>query len=119
MSIVDVSPGRTAQLVDVVQGRSAAAPTAWTRGRPSAWRERIAWGCLDLSGPHRKAFDDALPNTAQVADPFHVVKVANGKLDECRRRVQNETLRHRGHKSDPLFRARRRPVQGVTTTPEV
>ena len=29
------------------------------------------------------------------------------KLDECRRRVQNETLGHRGRKHDPLYRARR------------
>jgi len=106
-SIVDVSPGRTAQLVDVVEGRTAAAPTAWTRSRRLLWRERIAWGCLDLSGPYRKAYDDALPNTAQVAEPFHVVKVANGKLDECRRRTQNDTLGHREPKSDPLYRVRR------------
>jgi hypothetical protein len=32
---------------------------------------------------------------------------ANGKLDECRRRVQNETLGHRGRKDDPLYRCRR------------
>src|SRR5690606_426620 len=31
----------------------------------------------------------------------------HSKLDECRRRVQNETLGHRGHKEDPLYRARR------------
>ena len=42
-----------------------------------------------------------------VADPFHVTKLANTKLDECRRRVQNETLGHRGRKSDPLYRCRR------------
>jgi transposase len=29
------------------------------------------------------------------------------KLDECRRRVQNTTLGHRGRKPDPLYRARR------------
>src|SRR5579862_8651135 len=33
--------------------------------------------------------------------------LANSKLDECRRRVQNQTLGHRGRKSDPLYRARR------------
>ena len=33
--------------------------------------------------------------------------VANTALDECRRRVQNETLGHRGRKPDPLYRARR------------
>ena len=48
-----------------------------------------------------------LPDAVQVADPFHLVKLANPKLDECRRRVQNETLGHRGHKDDPLYRCRR------------
>ena len=33
--------------------------------------------------------------------------LANSKLDECRRRVQNETLGHRGRKDDPLYRIRR------------
>ena len=62
---------------------------------------------LDLSGPYRSAFDTALPHARQVADPFHVVKLANGALDEVRRRVQNQTLGHRGHKDDPLYRARK------------
>ena len=35
------------------------------------------------------------------------MKLANSKLDECRRRVQNDTLGHRGRKHDPLYRARR------------
>jgi transposase len=48
-----------------------------------------------------------VPDAIQVADPFHVVKLANTKLDECRRRVQNETMGHRGHKTDPLYRCRR------------
>ena len=33
--------------------------------------------------------------------------LANSKLDECRRRVQNQTMGHRGHKTDPLYRCRR------------
>jgi len=33
-------------------------------------------------------------------------------LDEVRRRVQQRTLGHRGHKSDPLYRARRRLLAG-------
>ncbi len=48
-----------------------------------------------------------LPDATQVADPFHVVKLANTALDECRRRVQNDTLGHRGRKDDPLYRCRR------------
>ena len=33
--------------------------------------------------------------------------VGKGGLDEVRRRVQNQTLGHRGHKHDPLYRARK------------
>ena len=105
-SIVDVSPGHT-QLLDVVAGRSATGPSRWLEGRPDAWREAIRFGVLDLSGPYRKTFDDTLPDATQVADPFHVIRLANTKLDECRRRVQNETLGHRGRKDDALYRARR------------
>jgi hypothetical protein len=36
-----------------------------------------------------------------------VAFLANAKLDECRRRVQNETLGHRGRMDDPLYRSRR------------
>jgi transposase len=35
------------------------------------------------------------------------VKLANSKLDEVRRRVQQETLGHRGHKADLLYWCRR------------
>ena len=75
--------------------------------RDEQWRAAIRYGVLDLSGPYRKAFDDSLPDAMQVADPFHVVKLANPQVDECRRRVQNETVGHRGRKDDPLYRSRR------------
>jgi transposase len=55
-------------------------------------------------------FETMLPDAVQVADPYHVVALANHALDECRRRVQNETLGHRDRKNDPLYRARRRLV---------
>lgn len=103
-SIVDVRAGH---LLDVVEGRNATAPCAWLAERGTAWCDRIKVGTLDLSGPYRKVFDTMLPDALQVADPFHLVKLANSKLDECRRRVQNETLGHRGHKHDPLYRSRR------------
>jgi transposase len=105
-SIVDVTPGHT-QLLDIVAGRSATGLSVWLEGRQAAWRQTIRWGVLDLSGPYRKTFDDTLPDATQVADPFHLIKLANTKLDECRRRVQNDTLGHRGRKDDPMYRARR------------
>ena len=103
-SIVDVASG---QLLDVIEGRSAAGLCAWLAAMPAAWRDAICWAVLDLSGPWRLAFDTMLPDAGQVADPFHLVKLANERLDEVRRRVQNETLGHRGRKDDPLYRSRR------------
>ncbi|MBK9178730.1 MAG: ISL3 family transposase [Acidimicrobiales bacterium] len=102
--IVDVGSG---QLLDVVAGRSSSGPCAWLAERPDAWLDGVRWGAMDLSGPYRKVFDTMFPDATQVADPFHVVKLANTKLDECRRRVQNETMGHRGRKDDPLYRSRR------------
>ena len=86
--IVDVSEGR---LLDVVEGRSAVGPTTWLAARVEQWCSQIKWATLDLSGPYRKVFDTMLPDAVQVADPFHVIKLANTKVDETRRRVQNET----------------------------
>ena len=102
--LVDVGAG---QLLDVVPGRSGAEPMAWLGAQTEAFRERIEYGTLDLSGPYRRVFETMVPGATLVADPFHVTKLANTKLDECRRRVQNETLGHRGRKSDPLYRCRR------------
>lgn len=104
-SIVDVT--RPAQLLDVVEGRTAKAPSNWLEDRPEAWRAAICWGVIDLSGPYRKTFSDSLPGVALVADPFHVVKLANTRLDDVRRRTQQETLGHRGHRDDPLYRSRK------------
>lgn len=103
-SIVDVDRG---QLLDVIGGRSAAGACEWMAARDRAWLDAIRFAVLDLSGPWRLAFDTMLPDATQIADPFHLVKLANQRVDECRRRVQNETLGHRGRKDDPLYRCRR------------
>ena len=103
-SVVDVG-GR--QLIDIVPGRTAESAAAGFRSQPAEWRDGIRWAVLDMSGPYRTAYDRVLPNALQVADPFHVIRLANQRLDEVRRRVQNETLGHRGRKEDPLYRIRR------------
>ena len=41
-----------------------------------------------------------------------MVKLANERLDDVRRRVQQETLGHRGRKDDPLYRSRRLLTKG-------
>lgn len=107
-SVVDGgSKGHETRLIEVIEGRTAKAASSWIDEQPAEWRDAIRWGTLDMSGPYRKAFNDSLSHVTQVADPFHIVKHANSKIDECRRRVQNDTLGHRGRKDDPLYRCRR------------
>ena len=89
------------------QPRTTKAPSAWLQTQETSWKEQIRYGTLDLCGTFKAVFDKELPHITQVADPFHVIKLANSKLDECRRRVQNATVGHRGRKSDPLYRCRR------------
>ena len=103
-TIVDVRRGI---LLDIVAGRSAAGAKNWIGRRTPQWRKRIRWAVMDLSGPYRKAFGDAVPHATQIADPFHVVKLANSAIDDVRRRVQNETTGGRGTKHDHLYRTRR------------
>jgi transposase len=53
-----------------------------------------------------------LPEARLVVDHFHVIRLANAALDKVRRRTQQTSLGHRGHKADPLYRIRRRPLAG-------
>jgi transposase len=95
-------------VVDVVEERDTASVGEWFTKQPKKWCAAITHATLDLSGTYRAMLDRYLAHAIQVADPFHVVRVANTALDDCRRRVQNETLGHRGRKDDPLYRSRRR-----------
>ena len=98
-SIVDVQRG---QLLDLVPGRGGTAPREWLMSMSAQWRDGVAFATLDLSGAYKAVLDACLPSTTQVADPFHVIKLANERIDQCRRRIQNEVLGHRGRKADPL-----------------
>lgn len=85
----------------------AASTCAWFTERPAAWCQTIKWATLELSGPYRAVYNTILPHAVQIADPFHVVKLANFVLDGIRRGVQNDTSGHRGRKTDPLYRIRK------------
>ena len=52
------------------------------------------------------AIRDELEDATAVLDAFHVVRLGLQAMEECRRRVQQELLGHRGRKHDPLYRIR-------------
>jgi hypothetical protein len=67
---------------------------------------------IDPYQPYATAIATGLPDARLVVDHFHVIRLANAALDEVRRRVQQTSLGHRGHKPDPLYRIRRRLLTG-------
>jgi transposase len=94
-------------VIDVIQGRQGPDLDRWLTAQPEAWRQGVQVTVTDLHEPFRAALAARLPNATAVADPFHVVGDGIRVVDRCRRRVQRDTLGHRGHKHDPLYRARK------------
>lgn len=100
------------QIIDILPTRDFVDVAGWIDKQPRAWKERIRFGSLDMSNTYAAVFSVTLPRADQVVDSFHCVQLANRQLDAVRRRVQNDTLGHRGRKDDPLYRARRVLVSG-------
>lgn len=94
-------------VVDVIEGRGGPELERWLAAQSSTWRDAVTATVTDLHEPFRKALARHLQNATAVADPFHVVGVANRVVDRTRRRVQQDTLGHRGRKADPLYRIRK------------
>ena len=114
--IVDLDRG---QLVDVIPARSASAVEAWLAAKPTRWAEGIRHAVIDPYQPYANALANEIPNAKLVVDHFHIIRLANAALDDIRRRVQHDTLGHRGRKGDPLYRIRRRLLAGhEKLTPE-
>lgn len=107
--VVNLDTGDT---IDVLEGRSRNAVATWLESKPQAWRDGIDHVVIDPHQPYAAAVRRWLPDAKIVVDHFHLIRLANQVLDEVRRRVQQDTLGHRGHRDDPLYRIRRRLLCG-------
>jgi hypothetical protein len=117
--VIDLTPVRTgigpARLLDMVQ----IAPRRCSRlgsnsrhrgcGTGSGW---WPWRVYRVQDPRRR--DPPIRGRADEPilcrrrdNAFHVVRLAGGALDRCRRRVQQDLHEYRGQAKDPLYRARR------------
>lgn len=109
--IIDLTPVRDgtgpARLLDMVEGRSKKVFKTWLDERDQAWRDGIQVVAMDGFSGFKTATTEELPEAVSVMDPFHVVQLAGEAMDDCRRRVQQQTCGHRGRKGDPLYSARR------------
>jgi transposase len=99
-------------LIDLVEGNGAAELRRWTANAHPQWLRGIEVVATDLAESFRAGLSPHLDHATRVADPFHVVRAGNRCLDKVRRRVQNQTLGHRGRKGDPLYRIRKLLLAG-------
>lgn len=101
------------RMIDLVRGHSARDLRRWCMGQDENWLRGVKVVAMDLAESYRSGIDPHLAHARTVADPFHVVRVGNRAVDMVRRRVQNETLGHRGRKDDPLYRIRKLLLSGA------
>jgi transposase len=92
-AVVDIAAPK---VLDLFEGRSSPSLDRWLSGQPQAWKDDIEVTVCDLHEPFRAALSRQLGHATQVADPFHVVAVGTRAVDQVRRRIQQETLGHRG-----------------------
>ena len=105
--MVDLTPNAnghaTTRLLDLVPGRSGKAYQDWLDARGQSFRSGVTVATLDPFHGYKNAIDERLEDARAVLDAFHVVKLANQAVDDVRRRVQQDTLGHRGRKGDLLY----------------
>jgi transposase len=101
------------KVIDLVEGNAAADLRRWCGTQDPAWLGGVRVVATDLAESYRAGTSPHLDHATRVADTFHVVRVANRCADKVRRRVQNETLGHRGRKHDPLYRIRKLLLKGT------
>ncbi len=109
---VDLRRGR---FLDIVAGRSARAVHEWLAAMDPEWLAGIDTVAIDPFRGYATGIAAHLGHATLVVDPFHAVALANRAIDDVRRRVQNDTLGHRGRSGDPLYGIRRVLLRGAET----
>ena len=69
-------------VIDMVKGNRAADLRRWTAKADPAWLANIEVVATDLAESFRAGLSPHLDHATRVADPFHVVRVANRCLDK-------------------------------------
>ena len=94
-------------LLGQAAGRTSAAVMTWLNDRGDDWKAQVQVVAIDPCAAYRRAVQQALPHATVVADPFHIVRLANDMVTETRQRVAREQLGRRGRKNDPAWASRR------------
>ena len=98
VGMVDLGGG--AGLLGQVEGRTAAAVSAWIEAQSPAWRAAVQVVAIDMCTVFKSAIRTSLPHATLVVDRFHVAQLANAALTEVRRRVTVQQRGRRGRKGN-------------------
>ena len=109
--VIDPTPVRDrsgpARPLNVARGRSKKALKAWLAAWGESWRKRFKVVAMDgFTGFSNTAREES-PEDQKIMGPYHVVFLPARKVDECRRRIQQEITGQRGRQRNPLYRAQR------------
>jgi transposase len=104
------------QLIDVLPTRDFTQVAGWLHRQPHHVKDRLAYGCLDMSRVYNAVFKVVTPKATRVIDRFHVMRHAIAAVDQVRRRVQQQHEGHRGRAGDPLYKARKLLVIKATAS---
>lgn len=108
----------TGEVIDVVDGRDAAAVADWLAAQPRWWRRRVQVVAIDPSASFRSAVRRWLPKARVSVDHFHLVKLGNDMLTGVRRRVSWDRHDRRGRKNDIAWAHRLLLLRGYDTLSE-
>jgi transposase len=106
VGFVDLSGG--SGLLGQIEGRTAAAVSAWIDGQTKQWRDGVRFVAIDMCTIFKAAVRASLPHTTLVVDRFHVAQLANTALTEVRRRVTMQQRGRRGRKGNREWELRNR-----------
>ncbi|MBM7790071.1 transposase [Tenggerimyces flavus] len=93
IDLTDIREGTgPTRLLDMVEGRSK----QWLTERETSWRDGVEVVAMDGFTGFKTATAEELSDAVAVMDPFPRRPLAGDALDQCRRRVQQDTHGHRG-----------------------
>jgi hypothetical protein len=95
-------------LLGQIEGRTAAAVSAWIEAQSDTWRTGVRVVAIDMCTVFKAAVRDSLPHVTLVVDRFHVAQLANTALTEVRRRVTVQVRGRRGRKGNREWELRNR-----------
>jgi len=111
-SFVDLDPEHAGGLLGLAPGRSGASVQGWLALQSPEFRDGIEVVAVDPSAPFAAALRQALPAAELVVDHWHLDKLGTLMVTQVRQRVTQQTLGHRGRKTDDGWAYRRLLLRG-------